>query len=277
MDFVERTQYLHLRSTLDRLLELGCVPVVNENDAIANDELRYGDNDRIAALLANGIGADVLVLLTDMDGLFTADPRRESEAALIPLVAADDPLDTATIAALVVMGVLALGAWRMTSPPACARWASRWSTGPSRAAGSVPSPSCAPWSAWCRSSAACAPTFGPATTVRATTVRATSVLAAWDLAGGEPDAMPKELPSALIDKPMPSFSLPAWLQSQDILVGLTRAKSGMWQLWQATLSVWSLALWPASWGVLLWQDSQVILGVRSSSIRLLRSVAAGLE
>jgi glutamate 5-kinase len=91
-DFVERRQYLHLRSTTERLLELGVIPVVNENDAIANDELRYGDNDRIAALLANGVGADVLVLLTDMDGVFTADPRRDSSATLIPFVGADDPL-----------------------------------------------------------------------------------------------------------------------------------------------------------------------------------------
>jgi len=91
-DFVERTQYLHLRETLDRLIELGVVPIVNENDAIANDELRYGDNDRIAALIANSVRADVLVLLTDMDGVHTADPRIEPDARLIPLVPADDPL-----------------------------------------------------------------------------------------------------------------------------------------------------------------------------------------
>ena len=91
-DFVERSQYLHLRSTLDRLLELGVIPIVNENDAIANDELRYGDNDRIAALVANSVRADVLVLLTDMDGVYTADPRSDPTAELIPLVAADDPL-----------------------------------------------------------------------------------------------------------------------------------------------------------------------------------------
>lgn len=91
-DFVQRRQYLHLRATTARLLELGVVPVVNENDAIANDELRYGDNDRIVALIANSVGADVLVLLTDMDGVFTADPRRDSTATLIPLVRADDPL-----------------------------------------------------------------------------------------------------------------------------------------------------------------------------------------
>jgi glutamate 5-kinase len=91
-DFVHREQYLHLRQTMNRLLELGVVPVVNENDAIANDELRYGDNDRIAALIANSVGADVLVLLTDMDGVFTADPRRDSSATLIPFVRSEDPL-----------------------------------------------------------------------------------------------------------------------------------------------------------------------------------------
>lgn len=91
-DFVRREQYLHLRQTMNRLLELGVVPIVNENDAIANDELRYGDNDRIAALIANSVGADVMVLLTDMDGVFTADPRRDSSATLIPFVRSDDPL-----------------------------------------------------------------------------------------------------------------------------------------------------------------------------------------
>lgn len=91
-DFVDRTQYLHARRTLVRLLELGCVPVVNENDAIANHELRYGDNDRLAALVANSVGADMLVLLTDTDGVYTADPRREASAELVVHVAADDPL-----------------------------------------------------------------------------------------------------------------------------------------------------------------------------------------
>lgn len=92
LDFIERSQYIHLQATINRLLELGVVPIVNENDAIANDELRYGDNDRIAALLANSVSADVLVLLTDMDGLYTADPRVDPSATLVPLVRADDPL-----------------------------------------------------------------------------------------------------------------------------------------------------------------------------------------
>jgi len=91
-DFVDRTQYLHARQTLGRLLELGCVPIINENDAIANDELRYGDNDRIAALVAHSMKADVMVLLTDLDGLFTSDPRLNTGAELVSHVSADDPL-----------------------------------------------------------------------------------------------------------------------------------------------------------------------------------------
>ena len=121
-DFVERRQYLHLRTTMNRLLELGVVPVVNENDAIANDELRYGDNDRIAALVANSVGADVLVLLTDMDGVFTADPRRDSTATLIPYVASDDPLMSITADA----GGSGRGSGGMASKLTAARMAS-WS------------------------------------------------------------------------------------------------------------------------------------------------------
>jgi glutamate 5-kinase len=82
-DFGVRTQYLHARDTLRRLLDLGVVPVVNENDTVADDEIRYGDNDRLAALVAHLVGADVLVLLTDTSGLFTADPRLDSGASLI--------------------------------------------------------------------------------------------------------------------------------------------------------------------------------------------------
>ncbi len=82
-DFIVRSQYLHARQTLGRLLELGVVPVVNENDAIADDEIRWGDNDRIAALVANLVGADRLVLLTDTSGVLTADPRVDEGASLI--------------------------------------------------------------------------------------------------------------------------------------------------------------------------------------------------
>jgi len=91
-DFVDRRQYLHARQTLVRLLELGCIPIVNENDAIASDEIRYGDNDRIAALVAHNVAADVLVLLTETPWLYTADPRADLSARLVEVVAADDPL-----------------------------------------------------------------------------------------------------------------------------------------------------------------------------------------
>jgi glutamate 5-kinase len=83
LDFMVREQYLHARGTLNRLLDLGVVPVVNENDAIADDEIRFGDNDRLAALVAHLIRADLLVLLTDMPGLLTADPRFDASASLI--------------------------------------------------------------------------------------------------------------------------------------------------------------------------------------------------
>jgi glutamate 5-kinase len=83
LDFVHRTQYLHARGTLRHLVDLGVVPVVNENDAVADEEIRFGDNDRLAALVAHLVGAQLLVLLTDTPGLLTADPRRDREASLI--------------------------------------------------------------------------------------------------------------------------------------------------------------------------------------------------
>ena len=90
LDFVHRQQYLHARQTLTRLLDLGVVPVVNENDAVADDELRFGDNDRMAALVAHLVSAELLVILTDTPGLFTADPRVDAEASLIEEVVAVD-------------------------------------------------------------------------------------------------------------------------------------------------------------------------------------------
>jgi len=94
LDFMVRQQYLHARSTLARLLELGVVPVVNENDAIADDEIRFGDNDRLAALVAHLAGAGLLVLLTDAPGLLTADPRLDASASLIEeIVEVDQSLE----------------------------------------------------------------------------------------------------------------------------------------------------------------------------------------
>lgn len=83
LDFIVRSQYVHAGQTLRRLLELGVVPIVNENDAIADDEIRWGDNDRIAALVANLVDADQLILLTDTAGVLTADPRVDASASLI--------------------------------------------------------------------------------------------------------------------------------------------------------------------------------------------------
>lgn len=82
-DLNKRSTYLQARATLARLTELGVVPIINENDAIADGEIRIGDNDRIAALVAHLIRADLLVLLTDAPGLLTADPRVDDSASLI--------------------------------------------------------------------------------------------------------------------------------------------------------------------------------------------------
>jgi len=93
-DFVQRSQYLHARETLRRLLDLGVLPIVNENDTIADDEIRYGDNDRLAALVSHLLHADALVLLTDTAGLFTADPRLDEGASLIEeIVEVDEALE----------------------------------------------------------------------------------------------------------------------------------------------------------------------------------------
>ncbi len=83
LDFVHRQQYLHARGTLLRLLDFGVVPVVNENDAVADEEIRFGDNDRLGALVAHLVGASSLVLLTDAPGLLTGDPKLVAEASLI--------------------------------------------------------------------------------------------------------------------------------------------------------------------------------------------------
>jgi len=86
-DSEDRRRYLNARATLGTLLELGCIPVINENDTVATAEIRFGDNDRLAARVAEMTGADALVLLSDIDGLYTADPRKDPAAAHLPVVA----------------------------------------------------------------------------------------------------------------------------------------------------------------------------------------------
>lgn len=82
-DTEERRRHLNARATIETLLGLGAVPVINENDTVATEEIRYGDNDRLAARVAQMISADTLVLLSDVDGLYRADPRRDANAAFI--------------------------------------------------------------------------------------------------------------------------------------------------------------------------------------------------
>ncbi|HHH44433.1 MAG TPA: glutamate 5-kinase [Gammaproteobacteria bacterium] len=89
-DLVNRTRYLNARSALRKLLDLGVIPVVNENDTVACDELRFGDNDTLAALVANLVEADVLVILTDQPGVYDRDPRSSDSARLIEDAAAGD-------------------------------------------------------------------------------------------------------------------------------------------------------------------------------------------
>ena len=83
-DTEERRRYLNARNTLTTLLRLGAIPVINENDTVATAEIRYGDNDRLGARVAQMVSADCLVLLSDVDGLYTADPSREPDAQFIP-------------------------------------------------------------------------------------------------------------------------------------------------------------------------------------------------
>jgi glutamate 5-kinase len=89
-DLTDRERYLNARSTLRTLLDLGIVPIINENDTVVTDEIKFGDNDTLAALVANLIEADVLVILTDQDGLHTADPRKHAGATLISVAQAGD-------------------------------------------------------------------------------------------------------------------------------------------------------------------------------------------
>ncbi len=90
-DTEERRRYLNGRETMNQLLKLGAVPIINENDTVATTEIRYGDNDRLAARVATMVGADLLVLLSDIDGLYTAPPHLDPDAKLIEEIPAITP------------------------------------------------------------------------------------------------------------------------------------------------------------------------------------------
>ena len=85
-----RTAYLHARDTIERLLELGVVPIVNENDTVAVEEIRFGDNDSLAAIVGVLVSADLVVILSDIEGLYTADPHKDPNAKLIEKVESID-------------------------------------------------------------------------------------------------------------------------------------------------------------------------------------------
>jgi glutamate 5-kinase len=123
-DLDDRPRYLNARSTLRTLLSLGVIPVVNENDTVATDELRFGDNDTLGALVANLIEADLLVLLTDQDGLFDRDPRFHAGARLIAETRVDNP----QLDAVAGGSVTGLGTGGMVTKVRAARLAARSGT-----------------------------------------------------------------------------------------------------------------------------------------------------
>lgn len=116
-DTEERRRYLNARNTLGTLLKLGAVPVINENDTVATAEIRYGDNDRLAARVAQMISADCLILLSDVEGLYTADPTRNPTAQFI----ADIPSITPEIERMAGAAASAIGSGGMATKIAAAR------------------------------------------------------------------------------------------------------------------------------------------------------------
>lgn len=132
-DVRARDRYLNARSTLNTLLSMGVLPIVNENDTVVTDEIRLGDNDTLAALVANLVDADALLILTDQDGLMDGDPRRATNAQLIQSADVHDPeLDQ------VAGGGSALGRGGMATKLSAARLAARSGTGTVIANGRVP-------------------------------------------------------------------------------------------------------------------------------------------
>ncbi len=120
-DLEDRRRYLNASATLDRLLEAGVIPVINENDSVATEEIRFGDNDRLAARVAQAANADLVLLLSDVDGLYDRDPRDDG-AALVPVVEAVTPEVLAMASAASSSG---LGSGGMTSKLQAAQIATR--------------------------------------------------------------------------------------------------------------------------------------------------------
>jgi len=132
-DLSDRTRYLNARSTLTTLLKMATVPVINENDTVATAELCFGDNDTLAALVANLINADVMVLLTDQAGLYSADPRVNEDAKLIEVASAND----SSLKAMAGKGT-SLGRGGMATKVSAAKLAARSGTSTIIADGKLP-------------------------------------------------------------------------------------------------------------------------------------------
>lgn len=120
-DLANRRRYLNARATLTTLLDAGVVPIINENDSVATEEIRFGDNDTLAARVCSLLAADALILVTDQAGLMTADPRHDPNASLLPYADADDP----ALDAMVGTGKGHLGRGGMVSKLRSARIAAR--------------------------------------------------------------------------------------------------------------------------------------------------------
>ncbi|MBP5273878.1 MAG: glutamate 5-kinase [Abditibacteriota bacterium] len=94
-DFRSRDRFMNIRSTIHSLLSLGCLPIINENDTVATEEIKFGENDTLSAIAAAAVGAELLINLSDVDGLYTSDPKTDPEARLIPIVTKITPEITA--------------------------------------------------------------------------------------------------------------------------------------------------------------------------------------
>ncbi len=121
-DVVRRSRFTNLERTLETLLSLGVVPVVNENDSVATEEIRFGDNDRLSALVSGTVKADFLLILSDVDGLYTSDPSRNPDATPIPHVEKVTPY----IESLAGISRSGFGTGGMASKVLTARWANLW-------------------------------------------------------------------------------------------------------------------------------------------------------
>jgi len=136
-DLEDRRRYLNASATLDRLIGLGVVPVVNENDSVATEEIRFGDNDRLAARIGQAARADAVVLLSDIDGLYTANPHSDPSAQLVPLV---ERIDAQIIAMADAGSASGMGSGGMVSKLQAAQIATGAGTHLAIISGRVPTP-----------------------------------------------------------------------------------------------------------------------------------------